>query len=459
MQRLRHPLFNPVDDYGMVDVGSVQRLSARGWILATALWAVLLPTAPPTDRIGAAGWAVAAILGAISCSVAWAHHTRTATIGAGRLLATNYFGLVQLGVLQWLAGGGFGPYSIVVILPTISVAAVHSAPRVVGWMLAVLLMLAVGLALDQPNAGMIDEAISLLLVSAAVAVVVLGIMSFVRSQRAGLRADGQQAREDGQQARKEVDRLGRVDQQRTRDVFAAGHDLRTPLTSILSYLELFLEGDAGELDDAEQREYVEVVHRNSLKLQGLVEDLLTVSGRAPAEQLRLDLRPLDLGAALEHVCTQLRPTAERGGTVLRLEVPAGLGVVGDGPRLDRVFTNLVENAVKYSRPDGVVTTRAFELPGWVVVEVADDGVGIPADELAHVTEHFFRASTARTVPGTGTGLAIVKQLVERHGGSLEIESEVGVGSTFRLRLPVDPQSGRATATGGPVGSAPRSGSA
>jgi len=210
------------------------------------------------------------------------------------------------------------------------------------------------------------------------------------------------------------------------------HDLRTPLTSIKGYLEAFLEGDAGELR-SEQRDYVKVVYRNARRLQVIVEDLMVVSGQASPVQL--DRRVVDLRAALADVRSEFVAVGRAAGVGLVADAPETLLVCADPIRLDQLLTNLVSNAIKYSRRGEHVILRCRAHGDDVAVEIVDRGVGIPADELARVTEYFFRASTAGEVEGTGVGLAIVRELAELHGGSLEIESVPGVGSTFRVVLP------------------------
>jgi signal transduction histidine kinase len=113
-------------------------------------------------------------------------------------------------------------------------------------------------------------------------------------------------------------------------------------------------------------------------------------------------------------------------------------VPGDQVELERLLTNLVHNAIRYTPPGGSVTLKTFALKSQVVVEIADTGIGISKDDLPHIFEHFFRADTARSMEkaGTGLGLAIAKRIVEVHDGTLEVESTLGEGTTFRLALPV-----------------------
>ena len=154
---------------------------------------------------------------------------------------------------------------------------------------------------------------------------------------------------------------------------------------------------------------------------------------------RIDLKsePVDVAEQLRHLREEMQPVADKGDSKLELEAPDELVVPGDPRRLQQSFANLVSNAIKFNRPGGDVRMRASAMNGEAVVEVSDEGVGIPPEELARIGERFFRASTTTNMPGTGLGLAITREIVERHGGRLEIESEVGKGSSFRITLPRD----------------------
>ena len=223
-------------------------------------------------------------------------------------------------------------------------------------------------------------------------------------------------------------------------VSTVSHELRTPLTSIKGYQEMLLEGEAGPLNE-EQREYAEVAYRNAARLNMLVEDLLLLS-RIQEGKIGMGCEVLDVGRIVREVAEELRPAAGAKGLSLSSSAEPHLTVTGDRLRLAQVLTNLLTNAIKLTPPGRSVETRARWAGGEerLVVEVIDEGVGVPASELPRLTERFFRASTAEGIQGTGLGLAITKEIVERHGGRLEIESEEGAGSTFRIVLPATSQS-------------------
>jgi two-component system OmpR family sensor kinase len=230
-----------------------------------------------------------------------------------------------------------------------------------------------------------------------------------------------------------VGELRQLDELKGEFVSAVSHELRTPLTSIRGYLESVLAEETGPLNE-EQREELAIVYRNATRLQDLANDLLTLA-RLESGRIEMELRPLDLCALLTELRQELEPAARRRGLDIRLECGRALQVEADDLRLHQALGNLIANAIKFSRDHEPVWLRAVGCDGEVLIEVTDRGVGIPAEELPRLKERFYRASTAGDAQGTGLGLSITQEIVERHGGRLEIESRLGAGSTFRIRLP------------------------
>ena len=242
---------------------------------------------------------------------------------------------------------------------------------------------------------------------------------------------------------------GHVDD-RAASLAALAHELRAPLTSIEGWVELLLDGALGELS-AEQVRAVEVLGRNAARVRALVAELqmpLThqtlhdaSSAAATTPRDAPDAVVVDLTAVVGAAVDLLRPTARLGGVVLD-ERPSArrLLVVGDALRLEGAVVNVLGNAVKYTPRGGGVTVRTVEEDGRVVVEVVDTGIGIPFDELAHLTEPWFRArnATASGIDGDGLGLALVRDVVEAHGGEVSLTSVDGSGTTVRLLLPAAP---------------------
>jgi signal transduction histidine kinase len=242
--------------------------------------------------------------------------------------------------------------------------------------------------------------------------------------------------------------------ERMKDQFVSliSHELRTPLTSILGYLELVLEDEDQPLTD-EQRAYLSTVERNADRLLRLVGDLL-FTAQVDAGRFSLEPRDVDLADVLRSAEESVRVTAAAAGVQVVLDVPEqGLVVPGDAVRLGQACDNLISNAVKFTpsggrvtlslrtawaTPDGTVS--ADERPGSTPVArlaVSDTGMGIPIGEQGKLFTRFFRSSTAQrnAVPGVGLGLAITKAITTAHGGTLDLVSAEGEGTTFTLTLP------------------------
>jgi PAS domain S-box-containing protein len=229
---------------------------------------------------------------------------------------------------------------------------------------------------------------------------------------------------------------------RMKDQFVGmiSHELRTPLSSIVGFVDL-LQHDLDHPLTDEQLGFVAVIERNAQRLLTLVGDLLFTaqveSGRFP-----LDVSDTDVTAVVRAAVTSAGPHAAREGidVVTRLpETPVRLEA--DAQRLGQAIDNLVSNALKFTPRGGTVTVAVDERDAQVVVSVRDTGMGIPADEQQKLFTRFFRASTAtrNAVPGVGLGLTITRAIVHAHGGELQFESEEGVGTEFRMLLPVAPR--------------------
>jgi two-component system, OmpR family, phosphate regulon sensor histidine kinase PhoR len=255
-----------------------------------------------------------------------------------------------------------------------------------------------------------------------------------------------------------VHRLEALDRAKDEFLSTVSHELRTPLTSINGYVELLEDDDVGPVS-AQQRRLLAVVRRNVDRLRVLIEDLLTLS-RIESGAFRSALRPLDLAALVRACVEDMRPQADAGGVDVHVQVPGrAVPVRGDEGQLSRAVLNLIGNAIKFTPAGGRldVEVRVEPVGGTgdgtgdgtggdagdgprdaVVVEVRDTGIGIPEDDVGQVFTRFFRASNAVSseVPGTGLGLVIVRTIVDNHGGSLDLSSTPGVGTTVRIRVPV-----------------------
>ena len=233
------------------------------------------------------------------------------------------------------------------------------------------------------------------------------------------------------------ERLRELDGLKDEFVSLVSHELRTPLTSIRGYLELVLDGPAGSLSE-EQNRFLRVVERNADRLLGLVGDLLFVA-QVDAGRLPVEFNDLDLALVAAECVDGVRPAAEAKGLELIVDAPP-LAAKGDRGRLDQLLGNLVSNAVKFTPEGGRVTVRVSAHDESAVIEVSDNGIGVPKAELDELFTRFFRSSTAteNAIPGTGLGLVIAKAIAEAHGGQIAVESREGVGTTFKVTLPLEP---------------------
>jgi PAS domain S-box-containing protein len=232
------------------------------------------------------------------------------------------------------------------------------------------------------------------------------------------------------------ERLLELDRLKDEFVALVSHELRTPLTSIRGYLELVLDGEAGDVTD-DQRQFLGIVERNANRLLDLVGDLLFLA-QIEAGKLSLEVGAVDLAAVAAESVETARPLAEDKEITLTLATSPVPLLAGDGARLAQLLDNLVSNAIKFTPESGRVDVRASSSRGNAILEVRDTGMGIPAEEQEHVFERFFRTSraTEQAIQGTGLGLAISKAIVHAHGGRITLASSEGEGATFHVTLPI-----------------------
>jgi two-component system phosphate regulon sensor histidine kinase PhoR len=234
----------------------------------------------------------------------------------------------------------------------------------------------------------------------------------------------------------DVSELERLEGVRREFVANVSHELKTPITAIRGLIETLV--DDTELDDGTRSHFHQRILEQVMRLSTLVGDLLTLSrlqaeGRAPAHL------PLDLRDPVGHALRSLAPLAEGRGIELTCTLPDDpVTVLGTDQELRVLASNLLDNALKYTPSGGHVSLVIRRQDEHVLVEVSDDGIGIDPRHQHRIFERFYRVDKARSrdLGGTGLGLAIVKHIVRGHGGSVDVESVHGEGSTFRVRLPL-----------------------
>jgi signal transduction histidine kinase len=236
------------------------------------------------------------------------------------------------------------------------------------------------------------------------------------------------------QQRETVERLRELDQMKSDFIAITSHELRTPLTAIRGYVHTLLRR-RDQIPDEQATKFMEIIDRQTHRLARLVEDLLVVS-RIEAGTMRLTADHVDLRRFLEQTVESFGPEAGA-----RIELSVGeetARVVVDSDRLDQIVRNLVENALKFSPPDSAVRIEAARDDAEMRLTVSDRGQGIPPQALPHIFDRFHQAGEVltRDTEGAGLGLYITKRLVEAMGGTIEVSSEMGKGSTFRVSLPV-----------------------
>ena len=258
-------------------------------------------------------------------------------------------------------------------------------------------------------------------------------------------------------ARKQAhDELERRVEERTRDLFQAkeeaeladrakteflanmSHELRTPLNAIIGFSDMIRGETFGPLGDGKYANYMDVIHQSGTHLLSLINDILDIS-RIEAGKLELDDDIVDVSALVMETAKMILHRAQESGIELSAEVPDDLPALSaDRLRLKQILLNLMDNGVKFTKPGGrVVASAAIEKDGFMAFRVSDTGIGIAPDDIHKILRPFDQVEDVmtRSHEGAGLGLPITNTLVELHGGTLAIESEIGIGTVVIVRFP------------------------
>ncbi len=233
--------------------------------------------------------------------------------------------------------------------------------------------------------------------------------------------------------KKEVQRLVELNAMKDQFVGTVSHDLRNPITSILGFLDLITA--SGSIEDEQILNFMERIQQNANHMLDLINDLLDIAKIEAG--LSINLEDINLDAFLNEQYEAYQMAAQRKNIDLIYEVPANEYMIRiDKNRFGQVIGNLLSNAIKYTPEEGQVRLTAYQQNNQIVIEIEDNGFGIPEKDIQHLFDKFFRVGEEnhRQEKGTGLGLSIVKAIVDAHKGMIEVESELGQGSIFRVIL-------------------------
>lgn len=234
-------------------------------------------------------------------------------------------------------------------------------------------------------------------------------------------------------------KVAHVAEQRKNDlIIYLAHDLKTPLTSVVGYLSLLNDSDS--LSDEQRADYARIAREKALRLEDLIDEFFEIS-RFSLYEVELDKSAFSLNLLLMQLADEFFPLLDEQGKSIAIDAVEGIEIYGDAGRLARVFNNILRNALAYSSPESIIEIRAAISGGSVVVSVANQGETIPQHQLDQVFEKFFRLDEARATDsgGAGLGLAIAREIVVRHNGTITATSENG-RTVFTVTLPYIPPS-------------------
>ena len=238
----------------------------------------------------------------------------------------------------------------------------------------------------------------------------------------------------GVESFQDISALKTLERERNNLISTFAHDMKSSLTIIGGFVLRLLRKD-DTIDHEKEQRYLEIIRDESGKLETVILDFLEFA-RIQSGSLKLNLSATSLDKELMELCEAYEPRMSSAGLTLKLDNETGLPLInGDTGKLRRVFINLLDNAIKFSRKGGSIIVLTGESENEVFVKVRDQGTGIPPDDLPYIFDAFHRGRVGTKIEGFGLGLAAVKAIVEAHGGRVLVESEFGKGSTFTIFLP------------------------
>ena len=254
------------------------------------------------------------------------------------------------------------------------------------------------------------------------------------SARVHIRASGE-IRELAESYNAMAERIENFDRSRSQFVSNASHELKTPLTAMKLLLECLI--DQPDMPDELRMEFMQDISHEIDRLSGIITDLLTLT-KMDSQEGPLQMTEVNLTRLVEDTLHTLTPVADKAGLTINAAIAPGVFLWADSTKLGSVFYNLTDNAIKYTPEGGEVRVSLAARGKQVIFTVLDNGIGIPPEEQAHVFDRFYRVDKARSraTGGTGLGLSIVRQMVQLHGGTIELSSAPGEGSTFTVTLPM-----------------------
>ncbi len=233
-----------------------------------------------------------------------------------------------------------------------------------------------------------------------------------------------------------LDKEKELNELKSRFVSMTSHEFRTPLTTIMGSADL-LEYYSNKWSEEKKQSHLQRIQNAVQHMIALLDDVLLI-GKADAGKLKFNPSPLDLEQFCLDLIEELQPNASNHHRLTFVNHTQDIKANLDEKLLRHILSNLLSNAIKYSPDGGTVSFELFCQNGWLMFQVQDCGIGIPEKDLPHLFESFYRANNVGEIPGTGLGLAIVKKFVDFQDGKIAVESEVGVGTTFTVKIPFHP---------------------